>query len=248
MDFSRFENKYILKGKLIVENGLHIGSGELHDEYDAPFIKYEEGKYYVPGSSFRGYLRTKIERLLNNDFKIKIDEQELDQKKIWDIFGAVKDDIDNNEDIEKAGKIFIPDMKIIKKSKEVTRDGIKIDRNTGTTELHSKFDYNFLSEGAEFEFEIILENVDKGELELVLLGLQDIIEGDLFGGKLSRGIGKTRLELTDIKYIDLALYNNNEEKKKILKEYLFKRKMQEINNDGITKFIEEKFNNLDINI
>ena len=38
MDFSTFKNKYILTGKIVVLNALHIGSGKETDDRDA--LKY----------------------------------------------------------------------------------------------------------------------------------------------------------------------------------------------------------------
>ena len=72
MDFSVFKNKYFIEGDLVVLTALHIGSGKEEAEHDAPFMK-EDGNFYIPGSSFRGYLRTKLERFLldENNFKFK---------------------------------------------------------------------------------------------------------------------------------------------------------------------------------
>ena len=71
MDFSVFKNKYFIEGELVVLTALHIGSGKEEAEHDAPFMK-EDGNFYIPGSSFRGYLRTKLEgyNLINNIRKI----------------------------------------------------------------------------------------------------------------------------------------------------------------------------------
>ena len=94
MDFSVFNNKYIIKGKLKVLTALHIGSGVEENGHDAPFITIEKkysknengnpkGEYfYIPGSSFRGYLSTKLERLLakENNYRFIADKGELNEK------------------------------------------------------------------------------------------------------------------------------------------------------------------------
>lgn len=256
MDFSTFKNKYILTGKIVVLNALHIGSGREKDDRDAPFISLDDDKnFYIPGSTFRGYLSTKLERFLDsgNGFKIKNNGEELNEADVKLIFGYTNldkletkiNDKDNEEDrklkennrkiqdriIRKlnaknldevkslAGRIHVSDMPVLKDVKYVTRDGIKIDRNTGATEKRAKFDYDVVPAGTEFDLNIELENIENYQLDLIGLALNDILKdnGDLFGGKTSRGIGKCRLKDLKMKYM------TSEDKEK-LKKYIFEGK------------------------
>ena len=256
MDFSTFKNKYILTGKIVVLNALHIGSGREKDDRDAPFISLDDDKnFYIPGSTFRGYLSTKLERILDsgNGFKIKNNGEELNEADVKLIFGYTNldkletkiNDKDNEEDrklkennrkiqdriIRKlnaknldevkslAGRIHVSDMPVLKDVKYVTRDGIKIDRNTGATEKRAKFDYDVVPAGTEFELNIELENIENYQLDLIGLALNDILKdnGDLFGGKTSRGIGKCRLKDLKMKYV------TSDDKEK-LKKYIFEGK------------------------
>ena len=256
MDFSTFKNKYILTGKIVVLNALHIGSGKETDDRDAPFISLDDDKnFYIPGSTFRGYLSTKLERFLDsgNGFKIKNNGEELNEADVKLIFGYTNldkletkiNDKDNEEDrklkennrkiqdriIRKlnaknldevkslAGRIHVSDMPVLKDVKYVTRDGIKIDRNTGATEKRAKFDYDVVPAGTEFDLNIELENIENYQLDLIGLALNDILKdnGDLFGGKTSRGIGKCRLKDLKMKYV------TSEDKEK-LKKYIFEGK------------------------
>jgi len=256
MDFSTFKNKYILTGKIVVLNALHIGSGREKDDRDAPFISLDDDKnFYIPGSTFRGYLSTKLERFLDsgNGFKIKNNGEELNEADVKLIFGYTNldkletkiNDKDNEEDrklkennrkiqdriIRKlnaknldevkslAGRIHVSDMPVLKDVKYVTRDGIKIDRNTGATEKRAKFDYDVVPAGTEFELNIELENIENYQLDLIGLALNDILKdnGDLFGGKTSRGIGKCRLKDLKMKYV------TSDDKEK-LKKYIFEGK------------------------
>lgn len=256
MDFSTFKNKYILTGKIVVLNALHIGSGKETDDRDAPFISLDDDKnFYIPGSTFRGYLSTKLERFLDsgNGFKIKNNGEELNEADVKLIFGYTNldkletkiNDKDNEEDrklkennrkiqdriIRKlnaknldevkslAGRIHVSDMPVLKDVKYVTRDGIKIDRNTGATEKRAKFDYDVVPAGTEFELNIELENIENYQLDLIGLALNDILKdnGDLFGGKTSRGIGKCRLKDLKMKYV------TSEDKEK-LRKYIFEGK------------------------
>lgn len=295
MDFSVFNNKYIIKGKLKVLTALHIGSGVEENGHDAPFItiekKYSKNKegnpkgeyFYIPGSSFRGYLSTKLERLLamENNYRFIADKGELNEGDVKLIFGytnllrkekvnidennkkekfveekrvirsvlneflekglierVLKDEEEKNKEekkkdeeaLEKAkkyssmsGKIHISDMKIISKfDKSIKRDGIKIDRNTGATERGGKFDYDVLPPGTEFEFIMELDNIEDYQLDLIKVALIDILEeGDLFGGKISRGIGKCRLTLEEVKFIEAKNKEN-------LKNYILKKEMKKL--------------------
>ena len=70
MDFSKFENRYKIIGELVVLTALHIGSGKEGDNQDSPFMSLKVNGnevYYIPGSSFRGYLSTKLERFLEEE-------------------------------------------------------------------------------------------------------------------------------------------------------------------------------------
>ena len=301
MDFSVFNNKYIIKGKLKVLTALHIGSGVEENGHDAPFITIEKkysknengnpkGEYfYIPGSSFRGYLSTKLERLLakENNYRFIADKGELNEGDVKLIFGYTnllrkeKVDSDENKKIEKfieeervirrvlkefleedriekilkdkealeeakkyssmSGKIHISDMKILSKfDKSIKRDGIKIDRNTGATERGGKFDYDILPPGTEFEFIMELDNIEDYQLDLIKVALIDILEeGDLFGGKISRGIGKCKLTLEKVKFIDAK---NKED----LKNYILNKKMKEIESEKDNSGVElnQKFKDL----
>ena len=250
MDFSKFENRYKITGELKVLTALHIGSGKEGENQDSPFMSLEvngEKLYYIPGSSFRGYLSTKLERFLEEDngivLKDKNTNERLNSADVKLIFGYTnldgeKDEVKNRvakklgKDLKQidsfksmAGRIHIADMKILSDVDSIKRDGIKIDRNTGATEKGAKFDYDVLPSGTKFEFVMELENLEKYQINLVALALQDILDGDLFGGKLSRGIGKCRLDINKIEYVD----------KSNLKEYIFKRKMGTLKKEDFLK-------------
>ena len=246
MDFSVFKNKYFIEGELIVLTALHIGSGKEEAEHDAPFMS-EDGNYYIPGSSFRGYMRTKLERFLldknNFKFKDKDTQDTLNMADVLLLFGYTNlfaedknvNEIENRLE-EKlrfkkeerknfssmAGRIHIADMPIISEVHSVRRDGIKISRDTGATEAGAKFDYDIIPAGSKFKFSIELENIEAYQLDLIALVLKDIYdEGDLFGGKLSRGIGRCKLEKLKVQYVD----------KSNLKKYIFENEKTDMNKD-----------------
>ncbi|MHB9304017.1 RAMP superfamily CRISPR-associated protein [Fusobacterium polymorphum] len=260
MDFSIFNNKYIIKGRLKVLTALHIGSGVEEDGHDAPFITVDKSPknkiFYIPGSSFRGYLSTKLERLLakENNYRFVTDSGILNEADVKLIFGYtnlqneddnIKDkvlenlgyDKNNKDDKEEnyysmAGKIHISDMFISSEVDTIKRDGIKIDRNTGATKKGGKFDYDVLPPGTEFEFVMELDNIEDYQLDLIKLALIDILEGDLFGGKISRGIGKCKLILNEVEFIDAK-------NKQDLENYIFKKDMRKIVSKKDDKEVEK---------
>ena len=260
MDFSVFNNKYIIKGRLKVLTALHIGSGVEENGHDAPFITVDKDPknkiFYIPGSSFRGYLSTKLERLLakENNYRFVTDNGILNEADIKLIFGYTnlqneddniknkvlenlgydKNDKDDKEEnyYSMAGKIHISDMFIASEVDAIKRDGIKIDRNTGATRKGGKFDYDVLPPGTEFEFVMELDNIEDYQLDLIKLALIDILEGDLFGGKISRGIGKCKLILNEVEFIDAK-------NKQDLENYILKKEMKKIISKKDDKEVEK---------
>lgn len=75
------------------------------------------------------------------------------------------------------------------------RDGVAIDRDTGTAKSGAKFDYEIVSSGAKFGIEIILENVEEWEAGFIFALLRSWERGELaLGGKSTSGLGWNKLE------------------------------------------------------
>jgi CRISPR-associated protein Csm3 len=64
--FERFDNRYDLRGRLTTRTGIHIGTGGSLTvvESDNPVIRDINGWPYIPGSSFKGTLRSGIEAIV----------------------------------------------------------------------------------------------------------------------------------------------------------------------------------------
>jgi CRISPR-associated RAMP protein (TIGR02581 family) len=74
------------------------------------------------------------------------------------------------------------------------RDGVAIDRDTGTVSGGRKYDYEVVQGGAEFELEIVAENLEPWQRGLLLLGVLGLSAGQIkIGGAKSRGLGAVRL-------------------------------------------------------
>jgi CRISPR/Cas system CSM-associated protein Csm3 (group 7 of RAMP superfamily) len=92
------------------------------------------------------------------------------------------------------------------------RDGVGIDRDTGTSRDGAKYNYEVTPAGTKFELYIIGDNLDDKDLSLFKLCINLLKSGDIsIGGMTSRGLGSIRL-------IDEKLYKVD---KSNLKEYAF---------------------------
>ncbi len=183
-------NKYIIEGKLHCLEALHIGSDKLDFDFDALFIRNKDNKAYIPGSSLKGVFRGLFE--------------EFGLDNIDKIFGFASEK-------SQISKIFIPDLIQENIEKEFTRDSIAINKETGTTVHGSKFDYNVLPKGSIFPFKMIIKNIKEDELPLIGLILKEMEHEFFLGGKKSRGIGKCKLVLKKMQYIDSVkdyIFNN----------------------------------------
>lgn len=72
MLMDKFQNRYIVKGTIVAETPLHIGAGnEGIDPVDTDnaVIKDIDGNPFIPGSSLKGALRSRLETLLRGSGK-----------------------------------------------------------------------------------------------------------------------------------------------------------------------------------
>ncbi|MDQ3012018.1 MAG: CRISPR-associated RAMP protein Csx7 [Acidobacteriota bacterium] len=67
MTFDKFTSRVTIRGQIIAETGLHIGSGASSldpSASDSPVIRDGGGRPFIPGSSFKGALRAHLESLV----------------------------------------------------------------------------------------------------------------------------------------------------------------------------------------
>lgn len=64
--FDKLESRYILNTTVTLQSGLHIGSGRQFSitGSDSPVMKDYEGYPFIPGSSFKGVMRSALESVL----------------------------------------------------------------------------------------------------------------------------------------------------------------------------------------
>jgi len=64
----KLENRYTLRGRIITDTGLHIGSGRTTAVVgsDSPVMRDARGRPYIPGSSLKGAFRAYLEKLVRS--------------------------------------------------------------------------------------------------------------------------------------------------------------------------------------
>lgn len=238
MLFNKFQNKYIIKGVLRANTPLHIGAGQdsLNPiQTDEGVIVDHNGKPYIPGSSLKGVLRTYLEIMINSGINpeyescLIVNEPCLDESKVKQI----KSKYDNeklNKDLKIAqeiyenmcdvckvfgskyfsSKISIRDCTLISEKAYIQkRDGVAIDRDTGTAADNKKYDYEQVSAGTEFDFYLSIDNLEDKHIDLFKIILNALIRGDIqIGGKTTYGLGS--VQLTDSKVYRITSENLNQ--------------------------------------
>ena len=211
-----------IKGRIILESGLHIGAGdtEMHiGGTDNPVIKHPHTQEpYIPGSSIKGKVRSLLEMksgmmprtkgapLQARDLNGLNVEQEEECRKILKLFGSSGAD---NEEIEKLGptRVSFADCSLSSEWRKKVRDerlGLfevksenTINRIKGTAE-NPRFTER-VPAGTKFDFNVSLKILsdEEGKLFDYLLGGLKLLEMDSLGGSGSRGYGKIRFEFDD---------------------------------------------------
>jgi CRISPR-associated RAMP protein (TIGR02581 family) len=232
--FDTFKNRLELTGTLTTVTALKIGAGrsiEVTDP-DVPVIKDANGYPLIPGSSFKGALRSRLESFLRGiNPGFAHDPSELSSsfwmnqvKEIKQDAERIKNDHDRDfritNELKKitdkasflfgspwlAGKLQIRDLTVQDGNwfgQYQERDGVAIDRDTETAADKRKYDFQVVPAGTIFDFKAAAENLEEAELGLLMLGLTQF-ENEMIplGGGRSRGLGVVKLELTEMIWVN----------------------------------------------
>lgn len=261
-------NKYIFRGILSFDTALHIGGGTINEtNTDLPIMKTPDGLPFIPGSSIKGVFRSLIERMAAQIPGVRtcqLNSEDIDcassKKSGWDL----KDENENfkpenqiADELEeqlcstcklfgsphRASKVFFRDLNIIEWA-EMTqiRDGVVINRDSGTAEGGLKYDYEVLPTDSQFEFEISADNLDETDLGLLSIGVNELLAGNFqVGGKTTRGLGNCKLETIEIYLSD---WENPEQFKKFVLGQTRQTKYAVKSEGEAKQFLLENINNL----
>lgn len=248
MNRTALERRVSISGTVRFDTAFHIGSGRegllatdmgvLLDPFDRPIL---------PGSTLKGLFRTTAERLaphldltaclLDADLSGQpcvTDEQYRRQR--HQEFMKLSTDRAKLEWLEHqtcqvcrlfgspyhSGRIFFSDGDLIDEGlvSIQVRDGVCINRDSGTAVDGLKFDYEVASRDTAFGIRIDIENPETWELALVGAVIAEWQNGFRVGAFTSRGLGRASLQDLVVRKVDFAC-------KSELIAYLLKREMTE---------------------
>ncbi|MEM9153744.1 MAG: CRISPR-associated RAMP protein Csx7 [Cyanobacteria bacterium P01_F01_bin.33] len=226
--FDTFKNRLELSGTLTTITALRISQGRSTEPIgsDLPVVKDSLGQPFIPGSSFKGAMRSRLESFLRGiDQTLANDPSDLAGSEWKNRIKALKTQHKDNDlalthsliDItDYASRIFgspwiaskfqVRDFMVKKETwfgQYQERDGVSIDRDTETAADGKLYDFQVVPAGTMFDFKAIVENADDWELGLLMVGLHQF-ENEMIplGGGRSRGLGVVQLHLDEMIWVN----------------------------------------------
>ncbi|MDQ3918624.1 MAG: CRISPR-associated RAMP protein Csx7 [Acidobacteriota bacterium] len=211
--FDSFDNRVNLVGTLTALTALRVGAGRATKVTgtDLPVVRDTFGRPYLPGSSFKGALRASVESLVRSVSRLP--------RAVCDPLngGCVtpREDGETEEAFQRrveeqtcfvcrvfgspwlASKVSVRDLPVegVWVDQYEVRNGVGIDRDTGTAAGGLLYDFEVVPAGTAFSCKIAVENADDWELGLLMLGLRPFELGEaMLGGARSRGLGAVELK------------------------------------------------------
>lgn len=229
--FDTFRNRLEITGILTTVTALRISAGRSTDplSVDLPVMKDVLNRPFIPGSSFKGALRSRLEsfvRAVHPD--LAQDPSSLTDRRVSDRVRDIKDDEKNQDNDARltsellaitdvvsyvfgtpwlAGKLQISDLTVLSDywfGQYQERNGVAIDRDTETASGGKLYEFQVLPPGTPFRFQAVLENAANWELGLLMLGLHQLQDRQIpLGGGRSRGLGVVELQIDEMRWIDV---------------------------------------------
>lgn len=219
----QLHSRHRFQGTLRPESPLRLSSGRASDTTDAPLMRDRSGRIYLPGTSLRGALRSEIERTLEavgtaaglRTCVLFTESEEPDA--CVSVSPSKREQLLEKEDDEAllfvqkhlcdvcrlfgspvyASRLVIEDAYAIgdgdARSKTAIRDGVGIDRDTGTARENVKFNFEVLEPGIDFQLRLSVENLDDTDRKLLNVAFGLLRGGLHLGGKRAGGCGLVRL-------------------------------------------------------
>jgi CRISPR-associated RAMP protein (TIGR02581 family) len=233
--FDTFKNRLGITGKLTTITALRISAGRSIEPIgtDLPVIKDALGQPLIPGSSFKGALRSRLESFLRGIDSSFAANPAIEEE--WSITSQemklLKNSCDNDQLLTEAiikqtdlisllfgspwiaSKFQVRDLTVVDNTwfgQYQERDGVSIDRDTETAADGKLYDFQVVPAGTQFEFRAVVENAEEWELGLLMIGLHQFETEQIpLGGGRSRGLGVVKLEIDKMYWLDV---NNKPEK------------------------------------
>jgi CRISPR-associated RAMP protein (TIGR02581 family) len=240
--FDTFRNRLEITGTLTTVTALRISKGRSTEPIgsDLPVIKDALGRPLIPGSSFKGALRSRLESFLRGiDPTLAEDPANYTTLTRNNQVKGLKEKYKNNDlDLTQqligltdhigslfgtpwiASKFQVRDLTVQPDAwfgQYQERDGVAIDRDTETAADGKLYDYQVVPAATPFDFKAVVENAQDWELGLLMIGLHQFETEQIpLGGGRSRGLGVVKLEIDKMRWIDV------EDHPEFLLEYLKK--------------------------
>lgn len=177
--------EYVLTGVLVADSALAIGSGEEGTHTDIACIRDGKGRWIIPGSALAGTFRADFE----------------DDLKAW-----------GSKDF--ASQLFFEDAVWLPPNEAVhdeVRDGVGIDRRTGTAAPTALYTREVVPPGTRFNWELRLEVVQDNESldraaaeDWIRAAVARLSAGVPLGAATSAGLGMVRLEGAELEWIGIG--------------------------------------------
>ncbi len=226
--FDTFKNRLDIKGTLTTITALRISAGRSTEPIgsDLPVIKDALGKPFIPGSSFKGALRSRLESFLRGiDAKFAANPAiESEWSITSDAMTKLKENYKNDAALTEAilkqtdlvshlfgspwvaSKFQVRDLTVKEEAwfgQYQERDGVAIDRDTETAAEGKLYDYQVVPAATSFEFRAVVENAEKWELGLLMIGIHQFETEQIpLGGGRSRGLGVVKLDIQEMQWFD----------------------------------------------
>ncbi|MDD3581426.1 MAG: CRISPR-associated RAMP protein Csx7 [Desulfobacca sp.] len=265
LTFEKLENRYHLTGTLELKQAMHIGSGDSDDAIDSLFVKDQGFRHYIPGSSFRGALRSNVERIIGSvipNSSCCLDPESslpcpsgnrTKQKKMNEYIaepGREEKDICQKivAELCQTCKVFgspflssrvsIADLHPVNNGKPEgqKRFGVAIDRDTETAAQGLLFTYQVVEVGEKFDFELWAENMTDENWGVLGIGLVELLSGHFWIGGKKNASGLGQCQL-----LENSLRLEYFEGSTSLKKYLTEQKWPKQKSDNqVKQFITDK--------
>ena len=241
---TKFIAKIIIKGKIILKTGLHIGSGDKDSgigEIDYVIKDPKTGQPIIPGSSIKGKIRSSLELLKNKiDDKEQVHNCDKEDCEICRLLGTSAQKAKNRTRLIVRDAALSNNDEVKKMEKSLLFTEVKTENNINrlTASATPRF-IERVPAGAKFNLEMVYtyntnqeDKEDQNQKNLIqdfenIKAAFNYIQDDYLGGNGSRGYGRVEFELEKPEIRCKAYYTDKEEDKD--------RCIEEHTRDEITK-------------
>lgn len=201
--------RLVIRGRLLVPDSLHIGSGESSKISDAPIRRSMKNQPYIPGSTLGGLLRATaldFAPYFFDSWECAIDK----------LFGYAKGTKGKSSRIIFDDALLTTDLP----SALEVREHVGMDRQKGVARPHLQYNHEVTPSNTSYDFEINIEDPTETETQLILAILDFWSKFDFalhIGGRTTTGIGKAKIDKSLLEFYNIDFSDID-----VLREYLLK--------------------------